>query len=164
MDIVTAVFKDRPSAELALKNLSDIGVAGTKVSLLMSDETHAKHFKIRNETKADEGAITGAGIGGIAGTLFSLLASASVMTVPGLNLVVAGPLVAALAGLGTGALTGGLIGGLIGTGIPEYEAEVYTKAVQAGDVLLAVEVGDETQKKRVKEILEASDARDIVAA
>lgn len=164
MDIVTATFKDRASADRAVLNLAEIGVAGTKVSILMSDETHRNHFKIDNATKVDEGVAAGAGIGGVSGVLLSLLASASTLVVPGLNLVIAGPLVAALAGLGTGALTGGLIGGLIGAGIPEYEANVYHKELQQGSVLIAVEAGDETQKKRIKDVLEAADARNIAAA
>jgi hypothetical protein len=163
MNIVTATFKDRASSEIALRNLEGIGIKGDQVSLVMTDETRHNHFKIDEDTKADEGAISGAALGGIAGALLSTLTTAGVMTIPGLSLVVAGPFVAALAGLGVGAITGGVIGGLVGAGIPEHEAKIYEKEIKNGGVLLAVEASDGKQKKQIKEALETADAYNIAA-
>lgn len=54
------------------------------------------------------------------------LAGLGMLTVPGIGpLVAAGPIVAALAGIGAGGATGGLIGALVGSGIPEVEAKRY---------------------------------------
>jgi len=163
MNIVTATFKDRISSEAALRNLENIGVRGDQVSLIMTDETRHNHFKIDESSKADEGAISGAAVGGIAGTLLSMLTTVGVMTIPGLNLVVAGPIVAALAGLGAGAVAGGVVGGLAGAGIPEHEAKIYEQEIKDGGVLIAVEAGDEKQVKRVKEALKSADAYNIAA-
>ena len=129
----------------------------------MTDETRHNHFKLDEDTKADEGAISGAALGGIAGALLSMLTTAGAMAIPGLNLVVTGPLVAALASLGAGALAGGVVGGLIGAGIPEHEAKLYEKEIRNGGVLLAVQALDDQQKNSIKEALKTTDAYNIAA-
>jgi hypothetical protein len=58
--------------------------------------------------------------------------------IPGLGLVVAGPIAAALAGAGAGGLTGGLVGALIGSGIPEERAQVYDEGIRNGGAVLGV--------------------------
>ena len=55
---------------------------------------------------------------------------------PGLGLVVAGPLAAGLAGAGAGAATGGLIGALTGAGVPEDEAERYSNDIKEGGIYM----------------------------
>jgi hypothetical protein len=163
MNIVTATFKDRAASQIALDNLERLGIRGDQISLVMTDETRRNHFKLDEDTKADEGAISGAALGGIAGVLLSMLTTAGVMMIPGLNLVVAGPIVAALAGLGGGAVTGGIIGGLVGAGIPEHEAKIYESEIRNGGVLIAVEAIDDVQKDKIKTALKASDAYNIAA-
>jgi hypothetical protein len=163
MNIVTATFKDRASSETALRKLENIGIKGEQVSLVMTDETRHNHFKIDEDTKVDEGAISGAAIGGIAGTLLSILTTAGAMAIPGLNLVITGPVVAAFAGLGVGAITGGIVGGLAGAGVPEHEAKVYEREIKSGGVLLAVQATDDLQKKMIKEALKTADAYNIAA-
>lgn len=114
-------------------------------------------------SKADEGAIAGAGLGGVVGAVLSTLTVVGAMSIPGVNFVVSGPLVAALTGLGAGAVTGGLIGGLVGAGIPEHEAKLYEKEITAGGALLAVKSRDGSQKDRIKEVLKAGKAYNIAA-
>jgi len=163
MNIVTATFKDRAASQTALDSLERVGIRGDQISLVMTDDTRRNHFKLDEESKADEGAISGAALGGIAGVLLSMLTTAGVMMIPGLNLVVAGPIVAALAGLGGGAVTGGIIGGLVGAGIPEHEAKIYEGEIRNGGVLIAVEALDDVQKDKIKTALKASDAYNIAA-
>ena len=84
-------------------------------------EAHTDH-----ETKALKGAGTGAAIGGTAGAvLAAITAVGTSLVIPGLGLVIAGPLVAAFAGAGAGGTAGGLIGALVGHGIPEDRAKKY---------------------------------------
>jgi hypothetical protein len=73
----------------------------------------------------------GAIIGGIAAIGTNVL-------IPGLGLVVWGPIAAALAGAGAGGLTGGLVGALIGWGIPEEHAAEYEKGIREGGTVLGV--------------------------
>jgi hypothetical protein len=60
------------------------------------------------------------------------------LVLPGVGLVVAGPLAAALAGAGAGGLTGGLAGALIGWGIPEERANLYESGIREGGTVLGV--------------------------
>ena len=77
------------------------------------------------------GGTLGAIIGGIA-------AIGTNLVLPGLGLVVWGPVAAALAGAGAGGLTGGLVGALIGHGIPEDDAKRYEEGINNGGVVMGV--------------------------
>ncbi|MEJ7708917.1 MAG: hypothetical protein WKF84_03465 [Pyrinomonadaceae bacterium] len=57
---------------------------------------------------------------------------------PGIGLVVAGPIAAALAGAGAGGLTGGLIGALVGSGIPEDRAKEYEQGIKEGNIVMGI--------------------------
>ena len=116
---------------------------------------------------ANDGIIATAGLlEGFAGAGASdrtLLMAASVIVIPGINLVVAGSLASGLAGFGAGAAAGGLVAALGGAGIPEHEARIYEKELKSGNVLLAVDTLSDEQKRHVKEILQKSDAMHIAA-
>ncbi len=57
---------------------------------------------------------------------------------PGLGLVIAGPLAAAAAGAGAGAAGGGLIGALIGWSMPEERVKQYEEGVRNGGILMGL--------------------------
>ena len=65
------------------------------------------------------------------------------LLIPGLGLVVAGPLAAGLAGAGAGSIAGGLVGALIGWGIPEEHAKQYESIVESGGILIGVKARNE---------------------
>ena len=91
-------------------------------------------------TKAWEGAGKGATIGGgVGATLAALAAIGTTLALPGLGLLIAGPIAAALAGGGAGALTGGLVGALIGHGIPEDQAKQYEQGIKEGGIVMGVQ-------------------------
>ena len=75
--------------------------------------------------------------------------------------VAAGPIMAALAGVGVGGTVGGITGALIGMGIPEHEAKRYEVRVKEGGILLSVHSDNADWRKRAKEILERTGAQDI---
>lgn len=146
--MVTGLFRDRDSAERAYGSVTTRGYSKDDVNLLMSDETRQKHFADTGTTagkdtelgnKALEGAGTGAAIGGTVGaTLAAIAAIGTTLALPGLGLLVAGPLAAALAGAGAGGATGGLIGALIGAGIPEERVKHYEEGIKQGGILMGV--------------------------
>ena len=88
------------------------------------------------------------------------LVALGVITVPGLGLVAAGPIVATLAGLGAGAAAGGLTGGLIGLGLPEREAKFYNEAVEMGGILVGVYTHDD-RVAQARKILDAAEAESV---
>ena len=142
--IMTGMFRDRESAERAYGSLTSRGYSKDDVNLIMSDETRKKHFSGEGKDsdlgdKAWEDAGKGAAIGsGVGATIAAVLAIGTTLAIPGLNLLVAGPLVAALAGAGAGGLTGGLIGALVGSGIPEDRAKEYESGVKEGGIVMGV--------------------------
>ena len=143
--IVTGLFRDRESAERAYGSVTTRGYSNDDVNLVMSDETRDKHFTSTagKETelgnKALEGAGTGAAIGGTVGaTLAAIAAIGTTLALPGLGLLIAGPIAAGLAGAGAGGATGGLIGALVGAGIPEERVKHYEQGIKEGGILLGV--------------------------
>jgi hypothetical protein len=142
--MVTGLFRDRESAERAYGSLSERGYSKDDVNLLMSDDTRKKYFTDDEDTefgtKAWEGAGKGAAIGGgVGATLGAIAAIGTTLALPGLGLLIAGPIAAALAGGGAGALTGGLIGALVGHGIPEEHAKRYEQGIREGGIVMGVE-------------------------
>jgi hypothetical protein len=139
---VSAVFRGREAAERAYQALCDRGYSRDRINLAMSDETR-KDFEAGDLDKGNlalEGAGAGGAIGTIAGGLIGAIAAIGTnLIIPGLGLVVAGPLAAGLAGAGAGALTGGLIGAMIGWGIPEEHAPEYERGIKEGGVVMVVE-------------------------
>lgn len=142
--MVTGMFRDRESAENAYGSLTDRGYTKDDVNLLMSEDTRKKHFtddgrETEIGSKALEGAGTGAAIGGAVGaTLAAIAAIGTTLALPGLGLLVAGPIAAALAGAGAGGATGGLIGALVGAGIPEERVKRYEEGIRKGGIVMGV--------------------------
>lgn len=142
--MVTGLFRDRESAERAYSAASSRGYSKDDVNVLMSDETRKTHFGDSSPSselgdKALEGAGVGSAIGGTVGAVLAAIAAIGTsVALPGIGLVVAGPLAAALAGAGAGGLTGGLVGALVGSGIPEERAQQYEAGIKEGGIVMGV--------------------------
>jgi hypothetical protein len=126
----TRLFADREAAERAYQALRSRGYSAADVSVLMADETRdcllgdraaaplaSATSRGEGKRKTLEGAGVGAGAGVVAGGVLGALVAAATVAVPGVGLVLAGPVAAALAGAGVGGAAGGLIGALVGAGI-----------------------------------------------
>jgi hypothetical protein len=154
--LITGLFKNRLAAEAAVDALMKRGYTRDDISVLMSDATRSKEFALQARTHAADGAGVGGAVGGVVGAvLAAIVAVGSTIVLPGLNLVIAGPIAAALAGAGAGAATGGVIGALIGAGIPEYRAKVYEAGLLQGGILLGVEAKADEEADKLEELLEA---------
>jgi len=142
--MLTGMFTDKESSEGAYKSLRDRGYSDDEINVLMSDETRNKYYgddagDSELGSKALEGAGTGSAIGGTLGAIIAGIAALGTnLFLPGLGLVVWGPLAAALAGAGAGGLTGGLVGALIGAGIPEERAKAYEEGIKGGGTVVGV--------------------------
>ena len=141
---VTALFRTREAAERGFQNLLDLGYSRDDISVLMSEESRTRYYggdttDTALSDKAAEGTGVGAAIGGTVGAVLAAIAAIGTNVVlPGLGLIVAGPLAAALAGAGAGGLTGGLLGALVGSGIPEERAREYEAGIREGGIVLSV--------------------------
>ncbi|MFD2162028.1 hypothetical protein ACFSJU_06460 [Paradesertivirga mongoliensis] len=142
--MLTGMFRDRESAERAYNSLHSRGYSQDDVNLMMSDETRKRHFENSDQdsdlgNKALEGAGTGSAIGGTTGAILGAIAAIGTsVAIPGLGLIVAGPIAAGLAGAGAGGLTGGIVGALIGSGIPEDRAKHYESGIKEGGIVMGV--------------------------
>lgn len=140
---VVGLFKDKDSAECAYDVLNKRGYNQDSTDIMMSDQTRDKYYSGAHAedtelgSKAAEGTGAGAAIGGTVGAVLAAIAAIGTSVVlPGLGLVIAGPIAAALVGAGAGGLAGGLIGALVGSGIPEEHAEAYETGIKSGGIVL----------------------------
>jgi hypothetical protein len=160
--MVSAVFRNRAHSEEAFDYLYGLGFTDSEINVLMSDQTRARYYpagKDDNKHEAGNLATEGMGVGGAVGTavgasIAAIIAIGTTVAIPGLGLVVAGPLVAALAGGGAGAVTGGLVGTLIGAGMTEQNASAYEAALREGGIAIGVHPRTDDQADDIKERFE----------
>ncbi len=145
--MITAVFRERAQAQAAYRWLLDHSYPSSEINVLMSDKTRSAYERdeVEQETPLEAGnqALSGMAVGGAVGTaigagLAAVAAIGTSLVLPGLGLIIAGPLAAGLAGAGAGAVTGGIIGGLVGLGITESNAKAYEEALRDGGVAIGV--------------------------
>jgi hypothetical protein len=152
---VTGLFKTRAAAEAAVDAIIKRGYTRDDISVLMSDSTRNKEFAVQTRSHAADGLGVGGAIGGTIGAVLAAIAAIGTsIAIPGVGLVVAGPIAAALAGAGAGGATGGVIGMLVGTGIPEHRARVYDTGVRGGGILLGVEAKTSEEVDKLETLLE----------
>jgi uncharacterized protein YjbJ (UPF0337 family) len=168
--LVTGMYNSPEQAGRAYQDLTTRhGYKADEISVLMSDESRKRHFgdakpgqEFSHGTKAAEGAGVGGGIGmGIGAALGALLAVGTSIAIPGLGLVVAGPLAAALAGAGAGGATGGLLGALVGAGIPEDRAAEYERGINSGGIVLGTHARDESHAADLQRDYQSWGATDV---
>src|ERR1700693_6093549 len=159
---VFGIYPEYASVENGVDALKAAGFRNTDISVLFPENVGTKDFAHKKETKAPEGTATGATTGALIGGGLGWLAGIGALAIPGLGpFIAAGPIMAALAGVGVGGAVGGITGALIGMGIPEYEAKRYEGRIKAGGILLSVHCDDSHWTKKAKEILERTGAQDI---
>lgn len=162
---VFGIFKTKAEVENAVELLKKAQFRPMDISVLMPEMGDSKSFAHTKETKAPEGATTGAAAGAVVGSGLGWLVGIGALAIPGVGpFIAAGPIVAALAGAGVGGTLGGVTGGLIGLGIPEYEAKRYEGIVKNGGILLSVHTDDSEWRDKAKEILKKSGGEDISSA
>jgi uncharacterized protein YjbJ (UPF0337 family) len=148
-EYVSRLYRTPEEANRAYESLTTMhGYDPDDVSVVMSDETRTRYFGDEHdaelgETKVAEGFGKGGAIGGTIGAaLGALFAVGTSVVVPGLGLVVAGPIAAALAGAGAGGATGGAVGALIGAGIPKDRAAAYHQGLRDGGIVIGARPRD----------------------
>ena len=165
--MLTGMFRDRQSTENAYNALQEKGYSKDDINLVMSDETRKKHFsddvkETEIGTKAAEGAGKGSAIGGTVGAVAGVVAAIGTsIVIPGLGVIIAGPIAAGLAGVGAGAITGGVIGALVGSGIPEARAKLYESGIKKGQIVLGVKPRNDEDAKYFENSWRTNKAEEI---
>jgi len=159
---VFGIYSSYPAADAAVDALRADGFRNTDISVMFPENAGSKDFAHVKGTKAPEGATTGGGTGAVLGGAVGWLAGIGAIAIPGVGpFIAAGPVLAALAGVGVGGAVGGLTGALVGMGIPEYEAKRYEGRVYKGGILLSVHSDNSEWTRKAKNVLERTGAEDI---
>jgi hypothetical protein len=155
---VVATYASVRDANDAIEALHRAGFSTEEISLLVTDIAKKKHFAIEQGNKAAEGAGIGSAVGGAVGALAAGLTVAAGLILPGLGALVAGPLIAALAGAGVGGAAGGIIGGLVGAGFNETEAKLIENELKDGNIVIGVLHDDGDRVKLARNVLEQTNS------
>jgi hypothetical protein len=165
---VSGVFDEVENAEKAVIALERQGFGRDQITVLMPEELRTRYLnegpvvEVEKKSKAAEGLGTGGAIGGAVGAIVGGVAAAGTsLIIPGLGLVIAGPLAAALAGAGAGGVAGGVLGALIGAGIPEYQARYYEAKLKEGGIVVGAEARGEAEADAIEKELESCGAADV---
>lgn len=165
--MVTGLFTNKESAERGYASATRLGYENTDIDVLMSEETRNRYFSSGHYTKtelssnatkdaakngisADE---LGGPVGGTIGTIAPALAGVgTLLLVPVLGVLAAGPIAVALTAAGAVGLAGALIGALTKWGIPSQRIEEYEQGICAGGILMGVKPrSDEDASNLVRE-------------
>src|SRR5690349_1393520 len=162
---VFGIYPNRASVESAVDALKAAEFRNSEISVLLPEGAGTKDFAHEKSTKAPEGATTGAGTGALLGGGLGWLLGIGALAIPGLGpFIAAGPIMAALAGVGVGGTVGGIVGALVGMGIPEYEAKRYEGRIKEGNVLASVHCDSSEWVSRAKELMKRTGADDVSSA
>ncbi len=140
----SGLFNSETTADSAYQNALDRGYKPEEINVLMSEETKTKYAgsqvaQVETGNKSVQGLAVGGAVGGtVLGAIGAIIAVSSNIVIPGLGLVLIGPLAAGLVGAGAGSIAGGILGALIGAGIPEEQAKVYEDGIKKGGTVILV--------------------------
>jgi hypothetical protein len=168
MTMVTGLFKDKDSAELAFQSVVDLGYDKSDINVVMSNEVRQRYFLAHNPTTGDPGTTDleekaaaadinnpanntwGGPVGGTVGTLAPVVAAVGVLLIPGLG-IVAGPVAIALAASAATGVALGLMGILMHWGIPDSRVEQYEVGIGAGGILLGVKAHSDADALQIQQ-------------
>jgi hypothetical protein len=168
MTMVTGLFKDKDSAELAFQSVVDLGYDKSDINVVMSDEVRQRYFLAHNpatdypdttdlEEKAAAADINnpanntwGGPVGGTVGTLAPVVAAAAVLLIPGFG-IVAGPFAIALIASAATGVAIGLLGILKNWGIPDSRVEQYEVGLRTGGILLGVKAHSDADALQIQQ-------------
>jgi hypothetical protein len=150
-------------AESAVRRLDQGGLPIKQVSIVARNLETEK--KITGFVTEGDVAKSSARIGAWTGGIFGLLVGAAFLWVPGFGqLIVVGPLAAALIGSLEGAAAGGaaagLLGALLGWGVSKHRILKYEQSVGAGKFLVIYH-GSASEVRQANDILKETQASSL---
>ena len=163
---VFGIYANVSGAELAMRRFESSWLPSGLISVNFAPrKTRARRdFRAQKGTKAPEGTATGAASGAVIGGAGWMATGHRRVKRKFQSVgpfIAAGPIMAALAGIGVGGAVGGFTGALIGMGIPEYQAKRYEGLVKNGSILLSVHADDSKWAKLAKTVLDQTGATEI---
>ncbi len=169
--MVIAVFRHRENGEAAYTWLTNRGYRSQEINVLMSESTKSSFYTdpdaepISASSYAAEGMAAGGAVGTAIGAAAAAIAAiGTTLVLPGLGLIIAGPLAAALAGGGAGAIAGGVVGGLVGLGIPESNSAAYEEVLRDGGMAVGVVPHSADDASAIKVMFSKQRGENIITA
>jgi outer membrane lipoprotein SlyB len=154
-ECVVAVYKNTLDAKAAIDKLIASGFPQSNVSLVtasLKNEPAAVKRALELGDDAEKDAAIGAGIGGVIG----LLGGATVVSMAGAGVVIAGPL-----GALTGVVVGGLIGAIRGWSVHTDHIPKYEEKIKSGQVLVIAHGSDPRKVAAAEKTLHATRPTEI---
>lgn len=159
--ILLGLFHDSTQAGAAVGQLKEKGYT-KEISVLAYDPDYEDSHIHEIKQDVSTGTGLGATLGAVTGVLAGLFSGISALFVPGIGILVGGPLAALLGVTGgvVGSMTGGLLGALVDLGINESTAQLFEERIRAGEVMVGVTTGEDNSSE-VSQLLQQHGATDI---
>lgn len=157
---VFGIYSTHAALEAAVDALKAKGFRSSDISVL-SPQTPVLPALPHEKAIAAAGSAGPGVVDAVGGTL-GWLVGISALAMAGGVFIVAGPIMAALAGMGGAAQ--GIAGTLTGFGVPESRAKDYEDRVLSGGMLLSVHTDDQEWFRHGERILEQTGAQGITSA
>lgn len=147
------VFGTVAEADRAVENLLAAGFTKDDITVVCSDQAVERHFEDyhKQEPAGTYTPATAVGGGAIGAVLGGLAAVAGGLATGGIGLL-------ATAGIAAwaGGVAGGLVGAMMSRGVEKELADYYQQAVIDGDILVAVEVDEDSSSTPRRDLARAS--------
>lgn len=161
---ILGIYPYYSSVEHAVQALKEAGFRNANISVVFPKNAGSMNFARELTEKPPEGVVGGGITGAVVDGTLGWLVGVRALAIPGLGPVIAaGPIMAALAGVGLVGTSGGMSGALMGMEIPEDVAHRYQDRVRDGGILASVYCDDSIWTERAQEIMERSGAQDITS-
>lgn len=161
---IFGIYPYYSSVEHAVEALRAAGFRNTNISVLFPKNAGSMNFAREVAEMAPGGVMGGAEAGAVVGDTLGWLAGFGALAIPGLGQVIgAGPIMVALAGVGVDGTVGRIAAALIGMELPESIARHYEGRVREGGILASVHSDDSIWTKRARKILARTGAQDITS-
>jgi hypothetical protein len=145
---VFGIYPHRATCEYAISVFNVAGFLTPNISILLQEKSG--------------GVAVATGSEAAIGSTLGWLAATNAIAVPGrVPLIVAGPIVAAVAGTGAKGTLSGLAGGMKWLGIPDSEARKYQDRIEGGGILLSLHCETPACADRAKVLLISTGAEEI---
>lgn len=162
-DRITAVFDSEEHAEMAVRDLRDLGISDDRLSIVARHREGRGGGAVAEETREGEDMGSGAGRGAATGAGIGALFGLAAALIPGIGPFITAGFLAELlgataGGIASGAIVGGTAGAVAGAlaraGYSEDEARYYGDAVERGGVMVAVDMeGSNFSHAQVRRVL-----------
>ena len=163
MNSVFGVYPNWDKAETAVTALQSAGFKNADISILVQSENVNKDaLAPERHTRAPQGMALGAFSGAILGGGLGLAASLGSLMVPGIGeVLIAGPILSILTGMGMGGAAGSVAGTFVGVGFPENKSAILEDNLRNGNVLVSVHLDDSKSRDLALQVFRETKAEEI---